>query len=348
MNTLLLTIDHKNRERTIKIAAEIIRNGGIVAFPTETVYGLGANALNQEAVKKIYHAKGRPSDNPLIIHISDKRDLRAITNNIPEKCQKLMDTFWPGPLTLLFQKSPHVPDIVTGGLSTVAVRIPANDVALELIRKARVPVAAPSANLSGKPSPTRAAHVIEDLKGRADAIIIGEDCEVGLESTVIDTLSEPPILLRPGGISKGQIEKAIGPIVSDRGQDGDIPKSPGMKYTHYAPKAPVIVFKGSIFNMVAEIRKIKNQKEKEGLKVGVLATDETIDQYSGCVLSVGSREKLDSVAGELFHVLRSFDKEDIDIILSESFTSEGMGLAVMNRIVKAAGYHIVDAGGELL
>jgi len=347
MNTLLLPIDHKNRRESIKKAAGIIRRGGIVAFPTETVYGLGANVLNEEAIKKIYQAKGRPSDNPLIVHISDKKDLLTITDEIPEKSKMLMDTFWPGPLTLLFQKNHYVPDIVTGGLSTVAVRIPANDVALELIREAGVPVAAPSANLSGKPSPTRAAHVIEDLEGRADVILLGEECDVGLESTVIDMLSDPPVLLRPGGVSKEQIEKIIGPILFYRDQEDNIPKAPGMKYTHYSPKVPVIVFKGSVSNMVTEIRKMKEKKEKEGFKVGVLATDETVDDYHGCVLSVGSRKKLEAVAGGLFHILRSFDKEDIDIILSESFTSEGMGLAVMNRIIKAAGYHIIDAGGEL-
>ena len=348
MNTLILSLDNEEKEASIKIAAEIIREGGVVAFPTETVYGLGANALDQTAIKKIYKAKGRPSDNPLIVHISDKDDLKLITNDVPSICRNLMESFWPGPLTLLFKKNNKLPDIVTGGLDTVAVRIPENDVALKLIREAGVPVAAPSANLSGKPSPTKAEHVMEDLMGRIDAVLLGGDCPVGVESTVIDTLSNPPVLLRPGGISKEQIEQVVGEIISGHsGQDTDIPKAPGMKYTHYAPTAPVIVFKGSIPNMVAEIKKLKNQKEKEGIKIGVLATDETANRYTGCVFSVGSRKRMESIAGEIFHVFRCFDKEKVDMILSESFTTEGMGLAVMNRIIKAAGYNVIDAGGEM-
>ncbi len=348
MNTLVLSLKNGKREKSIKCAGEILRKGGIVAFPTETVYGLGANALDEEAIKKIYKAKGRPSDNPLIVHISNKEDIEFITDDVPEICKKLMENFWPGPLTLLFKKNNTLPNIVTGGLSSVAVRIPENDVALELIRESGVPVAAPSANLSGKPSPTKAEHVIEDLMGRIDAILIGDDCPVGIESTVLDTLSDPPILLRPGGISKERIEDVIGLIISGQNEEkSDIPKAPGMKYTHYAPKAPVIVFRGSILNMVAEIKKMKNEKENEGFRIGILATDETVESYTGCVFSVGSRDRIESIAGEIFHIFRCFDKENIDMILCESFTTEGMGLAVMNRIIKAAGYHVIDAGGEI-
>lgn len=349
MNTLLLNMTDDEREASLNKGAEIIRQGGTVAFPTETVYGLGANALNEEAVRKIYKAKGRPSDNPLIVHVSNIETLKQLTDNVSELNEKLMDAFWPGPLTLLFRKRKQVPNVITGGLQTVAVRMPRNEIALRLIQKAGVPLVGPSANLSGKPSPTRTEHVIDDLMGRVDAIILGEDCPVGLESTVMDALSKPPVILRPGGISKEQIEEIIGKTMinnelNDRGQG--IPKAPGMKYTHYAPKAPVIVFKGNISNMIQKINHVKGEKEKEGFKVGILATDETIKAYKGCVYSVGSRKQIKSVAGNLFHVLRCFDKEDIDIILAESFDTGGMGLAIMNRMIKSAGYHVIDAGGE--
>lgn len=349
MNTLVLDIYDNDIEDILKKAADILIGGGTVAFPTETVYGLGANALSEEAIKKIYKAKGRPSDNPLIIHISDMDHLNRLTDDVSKVSRKLIEAFWPGPLTIIFKKKSNVPDIVTAGLDTVAVRMPKNEIALELIKKANIPVAAPSANLSGKPSPTRAEHVIEDLIGKVDAIIKGEDCSVGIESTVIDTISTPPIILRPGGISKEQIEDVIGQVLVNTSidhKDEQVPKAPGMKYTHYAPKAPVIVFEGNLKKIVNEINAYKLKKEKNGLKVGIMACDETAHLYSGCVYSVGSREKIDSVANNLFHTLRCFDKEDIDIILSESFTTKGVGLAVMNRIIKSAGYNVVDVGGE--
>lgn len=350
MDTLLLDMAGHKKEASLNKAAEIIRQGGTVAFPTETVYGLGADALNEEAVRKIYKAKGRPSDNPLIVHVSDAAALKLLTDDVSALNQKLMDVFWPGPLTLLFKKKVQVPEVITGGLATVAVRMPENEIALSLIQKAGVPIVGPSANLSGKPSPTKAEHVIDDLAGRVDAIILGGDCPVGLESTVMDALSAPPVILRPGGTSKEQIEALIGKtIINSDLKDGgqNIPKAPGMKYTHYAPKAPVIIFKGNLLNMTQKINSIKEEKEKEGLKVGILATDETADAYQGCsVYSVGSRKQIKSVAGNLFHVLRCFDREDIDIILAESFSTEGMGLAVMNRMLKSAGYHVIDTGGE--
>ncbi|NLK72853.1 MAG: threonylcarbamoyl-AMP synthase [Clostridiales bacterium] len=351
MKTLILHTENNNeKEISIQKAANILKEGGIVAFPTETVYGLGANALNEEAIKKIYIAKGRPSDNPLIVHISDINMIHTITEYIPPKYDALIKAFWPGPLTLIFKKNDKIPDIVTAGLDTVAVRMPDNAIALELINKAGFPVAAPSANISGKPSPTKGEHVIQDLMGKVDAILLGEDCKVGLESTVLDLLSGQPTILRPGGVSKEAIEKAIGEKVLDNSLhnvgDKQIASSPGMKYTHYAPKVPVIVFIGSLDNMIHGIQTMKEIKEKEGLRVGILATEETKAFYSGCIYSVGSREKIETVAGSLFHVLRSFDKEDIDIILSESFTTEGMGLAIMNRIIKSAGYQVMDVGGE--
>lgn len=348
MDTRVLKTNKEDYNTSLNCASQIIKAGGIVAFPTETVYGLGANALDKKAINKIYKAKGRPSDNPLIVHIENIKQLNELTTEVTEQCKKLIKAFWPGPLTMVFKKSKQVPEIVTGGLDTVAVRMPQNKVALELIKRSGVPLAAPSANISGKPSPTKAEHVIEDLMGRVDAILISEDCDVGIESTVIDVLSKPPVLLRPGGISKEQIEKVIGKVVLDENikNKEKAPKAPGMKYTHYAPKAPVIVYKGSINEIVKAINRAKAEKEKKGMKVGILASDETSKFYSGCVICVGSRNQIESVAKGLFHTLRLFDKKDVDIILAESFETHSMGLAVMNRIIKSAGYNVVLVGGK--
>lgn len=348
MDTIILKINKENANTSLDCASKIIKAGGIVAFPTETVYGLGANALDEEAIKKIFKAKGRPSDNPLIIHIAEIKGLYDLTDDIPNVCQKLMDAFWPGPLTMIFEKNHRVPSVVTGGLDTVAVRMPSNLVALELIKRSGLPIAAPSANISGRPSPTKAEHVIEDLMGRVDAILVSEDCDIGLESTVIDTLSIPPTLLRPGGISKEEIELVIGSIVLDENLSDNqkAPKSPGMKYTHYAPKAPVVVYSGNVDEMIRAILGAKAEKESQGMRVGILASDETKHAYSGCVISVGSRNQIKSVAQSLFHTLRLFDKEEVDIILAEAFDTHYMGLAVMNRMIKSAGYNVIPVGGE--
>ena len=333
----------------IEKAAEILKNGGTIVFPTETVYGLGANALDEEAIKKIFIAKGRPSDNPLIVHIANKEDLHKLVTLIPQKANKLIEEFWPGPLTIIFEKKNIISNIVTGNLSTVAVRMPDNNIALELIEKSGVPIAAPSANVSGKPSPTKAEHAIEDLMDRVDGIIVGEDCEVGLESTVIDLTVDPPVILRPGGVSKEEIQKCIGEVHLDKGIDkesSEKPKAPGMKYTHYSPKANVIVFEGDVARVVDKINEVKIEKESQGLNVGILASEETKDKYEGVVYTLGSRESIESVAKELFHALRSFDKTNVDVILAESFSKEGLGLAIMNRMIKSAGYNIIHVGSE--
>lgn len=346
--TTIIEIDKKNIDiDRLKAGAEILRSGGTVAFPTETVYGLGANALDEKAVKKIFEAKGRPSDNPLILHIAKYDDIWDIVLEVSEKAEKLINEFWPGPLTLIFKKTSIVPKIVTGGLDTVAVRMPAHPIAKGLIELSGVPVAAPSANLSGKPSPTKENHVKNDLMGRVDAIIWGGDAAQGLESTVLDLTSDTPMILRPGGVTKEEIEKVVGkvdidPALQDLKDSKLIPKSPGMKYTHYSPKADVILLKGNLDDMIKGIKRIKKDKESEGYKVGIIATDETKDKYEGDkVISVGSRKQLETVASNLFKVLREFDETDIDIILAETFQEIGIGQAIMNRLMKAAGYNVV-------
>lgn len=338
----------EDRGKIMEEAAKILRQGGTVAFPTETVYGIGADALNENAVKKIFKAKGRPSDNPLIVHISGFEDLNKLVLSINEKAEKLMDAFWPGPLTIIFEKRDAVPDIVTAGLPTVAVRMPADETALMLIKKAGCPVAAPSANLSGKPSPTKARHVIEDLEGRVDAIIKGNDCPVGIESTVIDVSGDKAIILRPGIITKEQIEAVIGNADNDKWlmSETEIPRSPGMKYAHYAPKAPVTIFEGEIGQVIEEINKAKRLYESRGMKVGIIASDETISCYTGKVYSLGSRSNHRQIAKQLFHTLRSFDGENVDVILAEAFDRNGVGFAVMNRMIKSAGHNIIKVGRD--
>ncbi len=330
-------------------AANILKNGGTVAFPTETVYGLGANALDKNAISKIFKAKGRPSDNPLIVHIADFDDLHELVLNIPKKAEMLMEKFWPGPLTMIFKKSMKVPENVTADLDTVAIRMPSHPIANKLIELTGLPIAAPSANLSGKPSPTKAEHVIKDLKGRVDAIVCGGDAEVGVESTVLDITTDTPMILRPGGITKEDIEKLVGeveidPAILKKNNGNYKPKSPGMKYTHYSPEAQVILINGQIDNVVEKIKSMQESKEKEGYRVGIMATDETKDRYNGeNILSLGSRKRLETVASNLFKTLREFDERKVDIILSEGFEEVGVGQAIMNRLTKAAGYNIVEA-----
>lgn len=344
METKILKPTNEN----ITAAAKIIQNGGLVAFPTETVYGLGANALDAEAVAKIYAAKGRPSDNPMIVHIARASDIGQLTPRLSPTIVTLIDVFWPGPLTLIVKKKGIIPDVTTGGLDTVAVRMPDNETALALINEAGCPIAAPSANLSGKPSPTKAQHVIDDLSGRIDAVIEGEDCRIGIESTVLDVTGDIPTILRPGILTAEDIEAAIGKKVvydkslyvrpdlnAENDKDGlsagfseDFkPKSPGMKYKHYAPKAKMIVVEGLRDNVKAEIERLKVLNEGIGNKVGVILFEE---------------KAFIEAAHDFFADLREMDKEDVDLILAGALSdNDGVGFAVMNRMLKSAGYNIV-------
>ena len=351
MVTKIIEIDSEHIDKNkLNVAAEAIREGKIVAFPTETVYGLGANALNSVAIERIFEAKGRPSDNPLIVHIADKEKLYELTESIPEKAVALMDKLWPGPLTLVFRKSSIIPSVITAGLNTVAVRMPEHPVARELIRLSEIPVAAPSANVSGKPSTTTAQHVLQDLDGKIDIIVDAGSSRVGLESTVLDMTVEPPMLLRPGGVTPEQIEEIIGHIELDKTILGrlsidNVPKSPGMKYKHYSPKAHVtLVRSGNMDNQVEKILDLAKIKRDEGKKVGVCATDKTISRYDGYeVISMGNRDKPETIAANLFSILREFDDRGIEVILAETVDEDGVGLAIMNRMIKAAGYDIIQA-----
>lgn len=343
---LHMDINHIDRDK-LRYAAEVIKSGGLVAFPTETVYGLGANALDPKAVEGIYKAKGRPSDNPLIVHIADVVSIEPLVNGIPDAAKKAMDAFWPGPLTLIMNKSDHVPERITAGLDTVAIRMPAHPIALALIQESGLPIAAPSANTSGKPSPTEAKHVIQDLYGRVDVIIDGGSADVGLESTVLDVTVNPPMILRPGGITAEQLGKIFKEVVLDPGvarmkTEDSVPKAPGMKYTHYSPKADVIVVEGRMGKVVEQIQILIEQYKQKGTAVGVLTTDQNCFRYSGAeVISAGDREKPETIAANLFGILREFDERGVDVILAEAVDSRGIGVAVMNRMNKAAGYNVI-------
>ncbi|NLO08592.1 MAG: threonylcarbamoyl-AMP synthase [Clostridiales bacterium] len=337
-------------EDDLNTAANILRSGGLVAFPTETVYGLGADALNHEASKRIYKAKGRPSDNPLIVHIADPKHMERIARDIPDKAFKLAEVFWPGPLTMILNKKDIVPFSTTGGLSTVAIRLPASGIAKDIISRSGGFIAAPSANVSGKPSPTRAEHVIADLTGKIDMIIDGGKSTLGLESTIVDLSSEEPIILRPGCITKAMIENVIGNVKYDKAVFGKIldedikPKAPGMKYRHYAPEGCLTIYEGNIENVIAEINKKAKEITEEGKTVGIIATEETKGLYSyGNIKSLGPREDEDSIAAGLYAVLRDFDDIHADYIFSESFARGDLGQAIMNRLLKAAGYRVVKA-----
>lgn len=322
-------------------AADLLMNNEVVAFPTETVYGLGGNAENDQAVEKIFAAKGRPSDNPLIIHIADEHQLDTFVEQVPTKAKQLMEAFWPGPLTLIFNKKADLlSDKATAGLSTVAVRMPNHPVALAVIKRANLPIAAPSANRSGRPSPTTADHVWEDLNGKISGIIDGGPTGVGVESTVLDCTVEVPMILRPGGITKEQIEGVIGEVKVDPAlvDANEAPKSPGMKYLHYAPDAPLYLVEGT----KESIQRLVNDKKKTGLLVGVLTTEENKDYYQAdFVYTCGNRANLDTVASSLYEALRYFNHTDADIIYSEMFPNEGVGHAIMNRLMKAAGHRVI-------
>ncbi|PEZ33580.1 threonylcarbamoyl-AMP synthase [Bacillus thuringiensis] len=333
-------VERKKYYPQLQEAAKLLRENEAVAFPTETVYGLGANAMDDEAIAKIFEAKGRPSDNPLIVHIGTKSQLDGIVKEIPPVAEKLMAHFWPGPLTIILPRKEGIAERVTAGLNTVGVRMPDHPVALALIEEANVPVAAPSANRSGRPSPTLASHVYEDLNGKIAGIVDGGATGVGVESTVIDCTSTVPTILRPGGITKEQLEAVIGTVSLDPAlkDEKEKPKSPGMKYTHYAPKAPLSIVEGSR----EFIQQLVDEKKEEGFKVGVLTTEEYQHVYNAdVILSCGVRSDLASVATKLYDVLRTFDASEVDVIFSESFPNEGIGNAIMNRLTKAAGHHII-------
>lgn len=324
-------------------AGEIIRRGGLVVFPTETVYGLGANALDERAVKSVFEAKGRPQDNPLIVHIAEYSQLEALVADVPEKAKEAIEMFWPGPLTLLFNRSPLVPLTTTGGLETVAIRMPDNQVALDLIKESGRPIAAPSANISGKPSPTNAEHVILDLFGKVDMIIDGGDTEFGMESTVLDLTGKVPTILRPGSVTKEQLALIFDDVEYDPAlQDASsTPRSPGQKYKHYSPEAEVKVFVGDDESVYLKMLQEEARYISRGCNVCVLTVTENVDKFvSKNVLDLGSRDSLEDVAKNLFEALRKCDNLKADIIIAQGFEDKGIGKAIMNRLGKAAGGNV--------
>jgi len=349
--TLWIKVDPERPQiDAIRIAADVIRKGGLVAFPTETVYGLGANALDSNAVASIFRAKERPSDNPVIVHIAKRKDMRRLAKTVPHKAEKLADRFWPGPLTLILKRLSLIPDVTVAGLETVGIRIPSNKIALALIRESGVPIAAPSANRAGKPSPTTAQHVIDDLAGRIDVVMDGGPTRIGVESTVIDMTTRVPQILRPGGTPFEELKEALGEVtlhpatLSEKRATSLKARAPGMKHRHYAPKAEMILVEGTPAKIVKRVRELAALNMANGRKVGILATDESISNYEGDVLkSLGSRNNLGEVARNLFRLLREFDEEKVDIIIAEGVPRRGLGLAVMNRLRRAASFNILKA-----
>lgn len=327
-------------------AGQIIRAGGLVAFPTETVYGLGGNALFPDAAKKIYAAKGRPSDNPLIIHIAELESLTKLTDHIPDEAIRLAEAFWCGPLTMILKKSAAVPFETTGGLDTVAIREPSHPVALALIREGGGFIAAPSANTSGRPSPTKASHVAEDLSGKIEMILDGGDVAVGLESTIIDLTEEIPTILRPGAVTLEMLKSVLGEVRIDPGLIDEAsavaPKAPGMKYRHYAPKAEMLLIEGEASRVTEKINALAAKATSNGRSVGILSTEEAVDFYpKGTVLSLGKREREDEIARHLYDALRRFDELKVDVIYAEGFSDAGLSQAIQNRLLKAAGHQVI-------
>lgn len=347
MDTIIRKIEKEQIDKeAVREAGQILKKGGLVAFPTETVYGLGANGLDEEAARKTYAAKGRPSDNPLIVHIADMSYLPEIVTEIPEAAKKAAEKFWPGPLTMIFHKSERVPYGTTGGLDTVAVRMPSHEIAREIILAGGGYISAPSANTSGRPSPTTAQHVEEDLSGKIEMIVDGGPVEIGVESSILDVTVTPPMILRPGAVTKEMLEDVIGEVAVDktliRPDSKEIPKAPGMKYRHYAPKASLTVVEGEPEAVVEFINAQTRARMEEGVCVGIIGTEETLCRYeAGDVKSVGTRADEMTVAAGLFGILREFDAEGVDIIYSEAFQEEGIGSAIMNRLLKAAGHHVI-------
>ena len=347
MDTILSKVDVDNIDmEVIKEASDILHAGDMVAFPTETVYGLGADALDEMASKKIYAAKGRPSDNPLIVHVANEQQILPLVKEIPESARKLMKAFWPGPLTIIFNKSDVVPYGTTGGLDTVAIRMPNHKVALTLIEESNVAIAAPSANTSGRPSPTTAKHVMDDLNGKISMVIDGGEVGIGIESTIVDVTGDIPMILRPGYINKKMLEEVVGEVTIDKAILGPVspdlkPKAPGMKYKHYAPKADFTMFDGDIDKVADRINELAEAYIKKGYKVGIISSTESKDRYKyGEVISIGSRNNEISISKNLYKVLREFDDKQVDYILGETFRSEELGQAIMNRLLKAAGYQV--------
>jgi len=347
--TIVFEVDSENPEiEKILAAAAIIKAGGLVAFPTETVYGLGADAFNAEAVLAMFEAKKRPLDNPPIVHLEYLSDIYKLAADVSPKAESLMKQFWPGPLTLVFKRHPSVPGVTTAGLDTIALRMPRHRVALALIKESGSPIAAPSANLAGRPSPTSAKHVFDDLNGRIDAILDGGPTCIGVESTVLDASVDPPVLLRPGGTSLEALQTAIGEvklhpfIMADLELPKEKARSPGMRYKHYAPKAQIILVEGVVPAVMAKIKELISESWMQSKRVGVLATDETAWAYEADVVkSLGSLRNVDAMAPNLFRLLREFDAENVDFIFAEAVPAEGLGLAIMNRLRKASGYTII-------
>lgn len=346
MQTKLVIINENdiNKEALLE-AGRIVRDGGLVAFPTETVYGLGGDALNPDSSCKIYEAKGRPSDNPLIVHIAKWEDIYRIAENVPEEACRLCEAFWPGPLTMILKKAECVPAETTGGLSSVAVRMPANETALAFIAAAGGYVAAPSANRSGRPSPTLAKYVMEDLDGRIDMVLDGGAVGIGLESTIVDLTQKKPMILRPGYITKDMLEKVLGGVEMDNAvwsaESKEPPRAPGMKYKHYAPQGELTIVSGKQEAVVSEINRLTAEMSQKGLKTGVIATEETRDGYrADLVKCVGRRRDEEAIAHNLYAALREFDDEGAQVIYSEDFTGSEIGQAIMNRLLKAAGHKI--------
>lgn len=340
---------------SIQQAVEILKAGGLVAFPTETVYGLGANALDAEASAKIYAAKGRPSDNPLIVHIADTADVYKLATEVPEKAVMLMEAFWPGPLTIILPKKDIVPEGTTGGLQTVALRMPSHPVALKLIKESGLYIAAPSANTSGRPSPTTAGHVAEDMMGRIDMILDGGPVGIGIESTIVDLTGDTPTILRPGFITKSMLENIIGEVSIDPAlinPDPNLrPKAPGMKYTHYAPKGELTIVEASSeegeftsdSDIITAINSMIQEKTDQGYKVAVITTEENAPFFiCSHVLMIGNRENGETIAANLYAVLRKCDELDVDYIFSEAFNEGELGGAIMNRLLKAAGHRVIS------
>lgn len=335
--------DNYIKDEELKEASAVIRSGGLVAFPTETVYGLGGDATNPEASRKIYAAKGRPSDNPLIVHIADFSQLRNIVAEVPQEAEKLAEAFWPGPLTMILRKNDVIPYETTGGLDTVAIRMPSHPVARAFLQDSGCMIAAPSANTSGRPSPTTAQHVWEDLQGKIEILLDGGPVGIGIESTIVDLSEERPMILRPGFITQEMLSAVLGDVGMDPGLASENskqpPKAPGMRYRHYAPKADLTLVEGTMEEVISKINALTREAQAMGKSVGVLATEENKDCYvADHVIVIGQRQDEAEIARHLFDVLRQFDDLQVDLIYSESFVAAGVGQAIMNRLLKAAGH----------
>ncbi|MDD3222481.1 MAG: threonylcarbamoyl-AMP synthase [Clostridia bacterium] len=354
MKTIVYKVNEIPEDKWLTEAGEILEAGGLVAIPTETVYGLAANALDEKAAAKIYAAKGRPSDNPLIVHIADMKELEPLVSRLPEAAVKLAEQFWPGPLTMILPKSPKVPYGTTGGLETVAIRMPSHPVARKLIRTSGIPLAAPSANTSGRPSPTRASHVYDDLDGKIDMILDDGPVGIGIESTIVDVSGDTPMILRPGYITEAMLAEVVGkvtvdPAILSENKDKNFhPKAPGMKYKHYAPKGELFLVSGENSKVVEKITELTLEKVMAGQKVGIVATDETKDFYQSrelmknkdniVIMSIGTRKDEGTISHNLYDILRRMDGEGVDYIYSESFAEGERGQAIMNRLLKAAAH----------